>query len=87
MEMLWSNIRKCMLVTVSDSTGKVERTAGKPRITGEIIGKIDELGKWKNVNNEEGKNYKRLKNEPNRTTEKAKKEYLVNIRNEITELK
>jgi hypothetical protein len=39
------------------------------------------------VNNEEGKNYKRLKNELNRTTEKAKKEYLVNIRNETMEVK
>jgi hypothetical protein len=52
---LWSDIGKCVLVTVSDWIGKVERTAGKPRITGEMMGKMDELGKWKNVNNEEGR--------------------------------
>jgi hypothetical protein len=38
---------------------------------------MDERRKWKNVNTEEGRrNYKRLRNELKRATEKAKKEYL-----------
>jgi hypothetical protein len=37
-EMLWSTIRKCVLVTVSDLIGKVERTVGKPRLSGVMMG-------------------------------------------------
>jgi hypothetical protein len=51
-----------------------------------MISKMDERRKWKNVNNEEGRrNYRRLRNELKRATDKAKKEYLENICNEITE--
>jgi hypothetical protein len=39
--------------------GKVEKRGRKSWITGEMMGKMDERGKWKNVNNEEGrKNYR-----------------------------
>jgi hypothetical protein len=59
----------------SDLVGKVEKRARKPRITQEMISKMDERRKWKNVNNEEGRrNYRRLRNELKRATDKAKKE-------------
>jgi hypothetical protein len=60
--------------------GKVEKRARKQWITQEIISKINERKKWKNVNIEEGRrNYRRLRNELKRATEKARKEYLGNI--------
>jgi hypothetical protein len=46
-------MKKYVLDTVSDLVGKVERRARKPRITQEMISKMDERRKWKNVNNEE----------------------------------
>jgi uncharacterized membrane-anchored protein len=66
--------------------GKVERRARKPWITQEMTSNMDERRKWKNVNNEEGrKNYRRVRNELKRVTEKAKKEYLQSICDGIIE--
>jgi hypothetical protein len=85
-EVQWKNIKECALDTISDLVGKVEKRARKPWITQEMLGKIDERRKWKNVNTEEGKkNYRRLRNELKRATDSAKKEYLENICNEIME--
>jgi hypothetical protein len=42
--------------------GRVEWRAGNPRITQELIGKMDERRMWKNSNKEEGKKNDRLKN-------------------------
>jgi hypothetical protein len=71
---------------MSDLVGKVERKARKPWITQEIISKIDERRKLKNANNEEGrKNYRRLRNELKRATDKTKKEYVESICDEIIE--
>jgi hypothetical protein len=82
----WKNIKECVLDTISDLVGKVEKRARKPWITQEMISKIDERWKWKNVNPEEGKkNYRRLRNELKRATDNAKKEYFENICNEIME--
>lgn len=68
MEVQWNNIKKCAVDTVSDLIGKVEKRTRKPRITRENM-KMDERGKWKDVNNEEGsENYRRLKKELKRTT-------------------
>ena len=51
-----------------------------------MISKMDERRKWKNVNTEEGRrNYRRLRNELKRATEKAKKEYLENTFKKIME--
>jgi hypothetical protein len=64
MEVQWNNINKCIVDTMSDLIGKVEKRVRKPWITGEMMGKMDKRGKWKNVNNEKGrKSYRRLKNE------------------------
>jgi len=68
MEVQWNNIKKCIVDTMSDLIGKVEKRVRKPWIKGEMMGKMDKRGNWKNVNNEEGrKNYRRLKNELKRT--------------------
>ena len=75
-----------MLDTIGDSVRKVEKKARKQWITQEMISKMDERRKRKNVNTEEGRrNYRRLSNELKRTTEKAKKEYLENACTEIME--
>ena len=64
--------------------GKVEKRARKPWITQEMIIKMDERRKWKNVNaKEDRKNYRRMRNKLKRATDNAKKEYLENICNEI----
>jgi hypothetical protein len=85
-EVQCTNIKKCVLDTMSDLVGKVERRARKPWITQEMISKMDEQRKWKNVNNEEGrKNYGRLRNELKRVTDNAKKEYMESICDKIIE--
>jgi len=77
-------IYKNVLDTMSDLVGKVDKRARKPWITQEMINKMDERKKWKNVNTEEGRrNYRRLRNELKGATEKAKKEYLENACTEI----
>jgi type I site-specific restriction endonuclease len=85
-EVQWNNIKECVLDTLSDLVGKVEKLARKPWITQEMISKMHERRRWKNVNTEEGrKNYRRLRNELKKATDNAKKEYLENVCNEITE--
>jgi hypothetical protein len=85
-EVQWKNIKECVLNTMSDLVGKVEKRARKPWITQEMISKMEERRKWKNVNTEEGRrNYRRMRNELKRATENAKKEYLENICKEIME--
>ena len=76
-EVQWNNIKECVLDTLSDLVGKVEKRARKPWITQEIFGKMDERRNWNNVNTEEGrKNYRRLRNELKRATGNAKKNIL-----------
>ena len=75
-----------MLGTISDLVGKVEKGARKPWITQEMISKMGERRKWKNINNEEGRrNYRRLRNELKRATETAKsntlRTYVMRLQN------
>jgi len=85
-EVQWNNIKECVLDTLSDLVGKIEKRARKPWITQEIISKMDERRKWKTINTEEGrKNYRWLWIELKRFTHNAKKEYLENICKEIME--
>jgi len=65
--------------------GKFEKRARKQWVTQEMVSKIDERRKRKNVNTEEGRNYRSLRNELKRATKKAKKEYLKNTCKEIIE--
>ena len=41
-EVQWKNIKECVLDSISDLVGKVERRARKPWITQEMISKMDE---------------------------------------------
>jgi hypothetical protein len=41
----WNNIKKCLLGTVSDCVGKVEKRARKPWMTQEMISKMDDRRK------------------------------------------
>jgi len=75
-EVQWKNIKECVLDTISDLVGEVEKRARMPWITREMISKMDEQRKCKNVYTDEGRrNYRRLSNELKRATEKARKEY------------
>jgi len=59
-EVQWKSIKEYVLDTISDLVGKVEKRARKPCITQEMISKMDERRKWKNVNTEEGRrNFRR----------------------------
>jgi hypothetical protein len=86
-EVQWNRIKKCVLDTTSDLVGKVGRRTRKSWITQEMISKLDERRKWKNVRNEkikEKKKYRRLNPELEGATRQAKKEYLE-CSGEITE--
>jgi hypothetical protein len=50
MEVQWNNIQKCVLVIVNDLIWKVRRRENRPRITHEVVSKMDARRKWKNVN-------------------------------------
>ena len=70
----WKNIKECVLDTISDLVGKVEKRARKPWITQEMISKMDGRKKLKNVNTEEGRrNYRRLSNKLKNCHRKGKK--------------
>jgi len=85
-EVQGKNIKECVLDTISVFVGKLEERTRKPWIKQEMISKIDKQRKWKNFNTEEGRgNYRRLRNELKRATEKAKKEYLENTSKETME--
>jgi len=72
-----NNIKECLLDTISDLVRKVEKRARKPWITQEMISKMGERRKLKNVNTEEGrKNYRRLRNELKRDTDMPKRNIL-----------
>jgi len=74
----------CELDTISGLVGKVEKRPRKPWITQEMISKMDERRKWKKVNTDKGrKNYRRLRNELKRATDKVKKEYLEILKRRI----
>jgi hypothetical protein len=73
-EVQWNNIKECVLDTLSDLIGKVEKRVRKLWITKEMISKMNERRKCKNVNTEEGrKNYRRVRNELKRAADNAKK--------------
>ena len=45
-EVQCKNIKECVLDTISDVVGKVEKRARKPWITQEMISKMDARRKW-----------------------------------------
>lgn len=51
--MQWNNLKKGVVDTTSDLLVKIERGARKLWIAREVLSKMDEGRKWKDVNNEE----------------------------------
>ena len=79
-------IYRNVIDTISYVVEKVDKRARKPWFTQEMINKIDERKKLKNVSTEEGrKNYRVVRKMLRRATENDKKEYLENIYNEVME--
>jgi hypothetical protein len=72
-EVQWNNIKKCVLDAMSDLVGKVKKRARKQWIAREMIGKVDERRKWKNVNNEEGR--KKSRENSKKTAERIEKSH------------
>jgi hypothetical protein len=57
-EVQWNSVKEWVLDTNSALVGKVRKRTRKPWITQEMIYKMDERRKWKNVNTEEGRSCK-----------------------------
>jgi hypothetical protein len=75
-----------VLDTAGSLVSEVDKKTRKPWITQEIINKMGQRRKRKKINNEEGrKNYRRLRNELKRATDKAQKEYLESMCDDIME--
>jgi hypothetical protein len=74
-----------VLDTISDWVGEVDRKARKPYITKEIINKMDERRKWKNVNNEGRNTYQKTEEQTERATDKATMEYFQSVCDNIVE--
>jgi len=73
-EVQWKNIKECVLDTTGDLVGEVGKRARKQWITQEMISKMDEGRKWKNVDTEEGRrNNRRLRRELIRATKNGQK--------------
>jgi hypothetical protein len=51
----WENIKEYVLDTISDFVVKVEKRTIKPWIRQEMINKMEERRKWKNVNIEKAR--------------------------------
>jgi hypothetical protein len=54
-EVWWNKIKKCVLHTMIDLDGKIDRKARKPLITQETVNKMVEQKKFKNVKNTYGR--------------------------------
>jgi len=66
---------------------KKKRISKKPWVNEEMVAKMEERRKWKNINTEEGKrNYRKLNNELRRETEKARETWMREECEEIERL-
>ena len=76
-ESRWSNLKGVVMKTAMKVIGyKQKKTARKPWITHEMIEKMEERRRWKNVPSTDGKQaYRRLNNELRRETDKAKEKW------------
>ena len=87
LEQEWDEIKKCVKDTLINEVGRQRKRAKKPWITQEMINKMEERRKWKNVNSEAGRQmYRKLNNQLRRITDEAKLNYLENKCDEITTL-
>jgi RPA family protein len=73
----WRSIKECVLDTISDLVEKVDKRARKPWITQEMISKIDERKKLKNVSIVENRtNCRMMRKKLKEATENAKSNIL-----------
>ena len=84
----WEQLRKGIMKSVEENIGKTKRKqAKKPWITNEMINKMDERRRWKNVYTQEGKTkYKQLNNELRRITDKAREKWWEDQCSELEEM-
>ncbi|KAI5738261.1 hypothetical protein M8J77_004739 [Diaphorina citri] len=83
----WNNIREAMIKTLEDTVGKASRKKKKEWITEEMLDKMEERRRYKNVETTEGrKMYRQINNELRRTTDKAREKWIQDQCENIEEL-
>ena len=73
----WENLKDAMIQSAGDIIGYQKRKMPKkPWITQDMLEKMDERRRWKNVNTPEGRfNYNKMNNELRRVTDKAREDW------------
>ena len=80
----WIKMKDSVTDTLENLVGKKRKQNKMPWITQEMIDKMAERRKWKNVNTEAGRQmYRRLNNQLRRITDEAKEKYLESKCDEI----
>ena len=84
----WIMLKNAVLEAVKTEVGyKMGMEARKPWVTDEMIRKMDERRKWKNVSTDDGvKKYKQLNNELRRETDKAREDWWMDQCQTLDEL-
>src|SRR5215471_2947226 len=87
-EMRWNNIKSVVNQAALNVVGQQKRaSAKKPWVTQEMLNKMEERRKYKNINTESGRQmYRKLNNELRRETEKAREIWWERECREIEEL-
>jgi len=73
----WQQLKESVLKSASEVLGQNTRTINrKPWVTAEMIDRMEERRKWKNVNSDEGrKKYRELNNQLRRATDRARQKW------------
>lgn len=84
----WKKLKRTVMESAVKHVGfERSKIAKKPWVTQEMLESMEARRKWKNKNTEEGKkNYRKLNNELQRETEKAKQKWWENECKELEEL-
>ena len=84
----WIMLKNAVLEAVKTEVGyKMGTEARKPWVTDEMIRKMDERRKWKNVSTDDGvKKYTELNNELRRETDKAREDWWIDQCQTLDEL-
>jgi len=87
-ETRWQKLKESILHGAKKVIGvKGKKREKKPWITEQLIDKMEERRKWKNVNGEEGRRkYRQLNNELRRMSDRAKEQWLIDRCTEIEKL-
>lgn len=73
----WQQLKESVLKSANEVLGQKTRTSNrKPWVTTEMIDRMEERRRWKNVNSDEGrKKYRELNNQLRRATDKARQKW------------